>query len=133
MWATYYLKVFFNVGVNESFTCDNFLSPWRRINVIDLEDRHAWIKVRSNLVNTTLVIWHPLHYGTLLLDQFFKVNTPSFLQLRHLIMQHLESPFCHIEEAVDNKILFSYVMHIWNTYIFTWELLGNFTYHWELN
>ena len=40
---------------------------------------------------------------------------------------------CHIKEVINAKVPFIYVMYIQNTSIFTWELLGNFTYHWELN
>ena len=31
------------------------------------------------------------------------------------------------------EIPFIYVMYIGKTSIFTWEILGNFTHHWELN
>ena len=48
-------------------------------------------------------------------------------------MKHLESMFYHIKEVVNAKIIFIYVMYIQNTSIFTWEIFGNFTYHWELN
>jgi hypothetical protein len=40
-------------------------------------------------------------------------------------MPHLESSFCRIEEVVNAKIPFIYIMYIQNTSIFTWELLGN--------
>jgi hypothetical protein len=50
-----------------------------------------------------------------------------------LMCQHLESPFCHIKEVVNANIPSIYVMYISNKSIFTWELLGNFTYHWEVN
>ncbi len=63
--------------------------------------------------------------------ELFKVKPPSFL--RHSIMRHLESLFRHIKEVIKAEILFIYVMYIQITSIFTWELLGNFTYHWELN
>ena len=81
------------------------------------------MSIQSYLVNTT-------HF---LRDQTFYSKTSSFIRLQHSIMQHLESPFCHIKEVVDAEIPFIYVMYIQNASIFTWELLGNFTDRWELN
>ena len=80
----------------------------------------------------TSLIRHPRYYDTFLCDQDFEFKTPSFMRLRHSIMRHLESPFCHIKEVVNAKILVMYGMYVQNTSIYTWGLLGNFTYHWEL-
>ena len=92
------------------------------------------MKVQPNLVKTKLVYTTPLILRHIFCEtKLLSSKTPSFIRLRHLIMRHLESSFCHIKEVVNAKILFIYVMYILNTSIFTWELFGNFTYHWELN
>jgi len=54
-----------------------------------------------------------------------KFTTPSFIWLRHSILRHLESPFCHMKEVVHAKIPSIYVctskMHPFS--------LGNCTCH----
>ena len=63
--------------------------------------------IQSNLVNTTLVYMTPS-----ILGHFLVQNSLFFIQVRHLIMRHLESPFCHIKEVVNAKIPFIYVVYI---------------------
>ena len=69
---------------------------------------------------TPSLLWH-----ILCVTEFFSLKLP-FIQLRHLIMQHLKSPFCHIKEVIIAIIPFIYVMYICNTSIFTWKLLENY-------
>ena len=40
-------------------------------------------------------------------------------------MRHFESPLCHVNLC--------YVHLEYDHVLLQWELLGNFTYHWELN
>ena len=87
-------------------------------------------------------VWSPLatlqpcYYDTLPITTHFcetKLFTPKLplvIRQRHLIVRHLESPFCHIKEVVNVKTPFIYVMYIQHTSIFAWEL---HLYHdWEL-
>ena len=48
-------------------------------------------------------IQHSKYYDTTFARPNFYFKIPSFIQLRHLIMRHLESPFCHIKEVVNAK------------------------------
>ena len=91
--------------------------------------------VQSNLVNRTPVYTTPSILRHILAWPKFLVHSiiPSFIRLRHAIMRHAESMFCHIKEVVSANVPCIYVMYIKNASIFTWKLLGNFTYHWELN
>ena len=57
----------------------------------------------SNLVNTAHFCKETKH---------FWFQTPSFTRLRHSIMRHLESPFCHTKEVLNVKLPFTYVMYI---------------------
>ena len=67
----------------------------------------------SSATVLTSLIRHPRYYDTFLRDQTFQFKTPSFIQLvRHLIIQHLESPFCYTKQVVNVSILFIYVMYI---------------------
>ena len=74
-------------------------------------------------------IRHPQYYDTILHNQTFHFKIPSFIRLQHLIMQHLESPFCHMKEVVNAKFLSSMLCTSKLHSFFTWELLGNFNYH----
>ena len=55
---------------------------------------------------------HPRYYDTFLRDRTFEVKTPSFIRLRHLMIQHLELAFCPIKEGINAKIPFIHVMYI---------------------
>ena len=58
------------------------------------------------------IIRDPRYYDTFLGDWPFQFKTPSFIQLRHSIVRHLESMFCHIEEVVNPKMSLIYIMYI---------------------
>ena len=41
-----------------------------------------------------------------------QIRPTSFIRPQHLIIQHLETPFCHIKEGINAKIPFIHAMYI---------------------
>ena len=67
--------------------------------------------MQSNLVSMTIVYTTPSVLQHTLAIPKIMYQTPSFIRPRLSRMRHLESMVCHIEEVVNAKIPFIYVMY----------------------